>query len=140
MKRNTEELLNILKNTSDINTYLSKENDNVDSISLPEYLKNLCSEKNLSPAKCIKLSGLDRNYAYQIFSGSKKPARDKVLALCFGFSLTLDEIQSLLKTTGYPILYAKNKRDSIIIFAVQRGYSIRDVNELLYEMGMELIE
>lgn len=140
MKRNTEELLNILKNTSDINTYLSKENDNVDSISLLEYLKNLCSEKNLSPAKCIKLSGLDRNYAYQIFSGSKKPARDKVLALCFGFSLTLDEIQSLLKTTGYPILYAKNKRDSIIIFAVQRGYFIRDVNELLYEIGMELIE
>lgn len=110
---------------------------NVNTISLLDYLTY---KKNLSPAQCIKLSGLDRNYAYQIFSGAKCPARDKVLALCFGFSLSLDEIQNLLKTTGYPILYAKNKQDSIIIFVIQRGCSITNVNELLYEMGMELIE
>ncbi len=107
---------------------------------LLEFLSNLCKQRSFSPAQCIKRSGLDRTYAYQIFSGTKRPARDKVLALCFGLSLSLDEMQSLLKTTGYPILYAKNKRDSVIIFAVQRGYSIIEVNGLLYEMGMELVE
>lgn len=140
MKKATEELLKILKNTPDMETYLSQEKDNINTIVLAEYLEDLCKEKNISKAQCIKNSGLDRNYAYQVFSGTKYPARDKVLALCFGFSLSLDEMQTLLKTTGYPILYAKNKRDSVIIFAVQRGYSIIHVNDLLYEMGIELIE
>lgn len=140
MKKTTEELLKILKNTPDMGTYLSQEKDNINTIVLAEYLQKICKQKNVSKAQCIKQSGLDRNYAYQVFSGTKYPARDKVLALCFGLSLSLDEIQNLLKTTGYPILYAKNKRDSVIIFAVQRGYSIINVNELLYEMGMELVE
>lgn len=140
MKKTTEELLKILKNTPDMGTYLSQEKDNINTIVLAEYLQKICNQKNVSKAQCIKQSGLDRNYAYQVFSGTKYPARDKVLALCFGFSLNLEEIQNLLKTTGYPILYAKNKRDSVIIFAIQRGYSIINVNELLYEMGMELVE
>ena len=140
MKKTTEELLKILKNTPDMGTYLSQEKDNINTIVLAEYLQKICKQKNVSKAQCIKQSGLDRNYAYQVFSGTKYPARDKVLALCFGLSLSLDEIQNLLKTTGYPILYAKNKRDSAIIFAVQRGYSIIHVNDLLYEMGIELIE
>lgn len=140
MKKSTEELLNILKNTPNLDTYLSQENENVVTISLADYLRNLCITKNISAAQCIKHSGLDRTYAYQIFSGAKHPVRDKVLALCFGFSLSFEETQSLLKATGYPILYAKNKRDSAIIFALQRNCSLTDANELLFEMGMELIE
>lgn len=140
MKKSTDELLNILKHTPDLNTYLKEEENNLVSCSLPNYFSRLCSEKNISPAQCIKTSGLDRTYAYQIFSGDKTPSRDKVLALCFGFHLSFDEIQSLLKSTGYPILYAKNERDSVIIFALQRNCSLTDLNDLLFSMGYELIK
>jgi hypothetical protein len=139
MPKSTEELLKILKNTPDLNTYLSEEKENIASLSLADYLNNLCVQKNISPAQCIKKTNLARTYAYQIFSGQKHPDRNKVLALCFGFSLSLDETQNLLKTTGYPILYAKTKRDSVIIFGLQRNCSLTDVNELLFEMNMELI-
>lgn len=140
MKKSTEELLSILKNTPSLDTYLSQENENIVTTSLADYLKELCAIKNISPAQCIKCSGLDRTYAYQIFSGTKHPIRDKVLALCFGFSLSFEETQNLLKATGYPILYAKNRRDSAIIFALERNYSSIDANELLFEMGMDLIK
>lgn len=140
MKKNTEELLHTLKNSPDLDTYLSQEKNNLITNTLPDYLKTLCEEKNISKAQCAKASGLDRTYVYQIFSGAKHPTRDKLLALCFGFSLTLEETQSLLKSTSYPILYAKNKRDSAIIFALERKYTLIELNELLFEMELKLIE
>lgn len=139
MKKSTEELLTILKNTSNLDTYLSQESESVTHASLPDYLKDLCTRKNISRAQCIEHSGLNRTYGYQIFSGDKHPERNKLLALCFGFPLSFEETQSLLKATGYPILYAKDRRDSAIIFALQRNYTVIDTNELLFEMGMELL-
>lgn len=139
MQKSIEELLNILKNTPSLEAFYSEEKENISTLSLADYLNNLCVQKNISPAQCIKKTNLARTYAYQIFSGQKHPDRNKVLALCFGFSLSLDETQNLLKTTGYPILYAKTKRDSVIIFGLQRNCSLTDVNELLFEMNMELI-
>ncbi len=140
MKKNTDELLNILKHTPNLDTYLKEETENITSCSLLDYLNRLCLEKNITPAQCIKTSGLDRTYSYQIFSGVKTPARDKVLALCFGFGLSLTEIQSLLKSTGYPILYPKNKRDCVIIFILQRNCSLTDLNELLFDLGYDLLK
>lgn len=139
MKKSTQELLDILKHAPNLNSYLSEEEENITACPLHDYLNQLCAEKNLTPSHCIKGSGLDRTYCYQIFSGAKTPARDKVLALCFGFGLSLDEIQTLLKSTGYPILYPKNERDSIIIFALQRSCSLTDLNELLFGMDQPLL-
>lgn len=140
MKKSTDELLRTLKHTPDLTTYYEKEEENISSCSLSDYLNRLCVEKNISPAECIKASGLDRTYAYQIFSGTKKPTRDKVLALCFGFGLSFEDIQTLLKSTSYPILYAKNERDSAIIFVLQRNGSLTDLNELLFSLGYDLIK
>lgn len=140
MKKSTDELLNILKHSPDLNTYYEKAAENISFLSVSDYLNKLCAEKNVSPAYCIKYSGLQRNYAYQIFSGKRIPTRNKLLALCFGFQLSLDETQTLLKSTGYPILYAKNERDSAIIYALQRKCSVTDLNELLFHMNLELIK
>lgn len=140
MKKSTDDLLKILKHTPDLEDYLTKEEENILSSSLHEYLTKLTLEKNISTAQCIKASGLDRTYGYQIFSGAKTPTRDKVIALCFGLQLTFEETQTLLKSNGYAILYAKDKRDSAIIFALQRHTSLMDTNELLSDMGLKLIE
>ena len=139
MKKSTEELLQILKHTPDLETYLSNEQDNLKDIPLPEYLNNLCIEKNITRAQCTRQSGLDKGYGYDIFSGTKHPTRDKLLAICFGFSLSLDEVQNLLKISAYPILYAKDRRDSAIIFSLQRNYSLVITNELLFDMGLAII-
>ena len=140
MKKSTDELLKVLKHTPDLQNYLTDEKENILSASLHEHLAQLLLEKNISMAQCIKDSGLDRTYGYQIFSGTKTPARDKVLALSFGLHLTFEETQSLLKANGYAILYAKDKRDSAIIFALQRSQSLVSLNELLFDMGLELIK
>ena len=106
---------------------------------LSEYLSDLIKTKDLKKAEVILESGLERTYAYQIFSGKKTPARDKLLALAIGMKLTFDEVQNLLKVNGYAQLYPKHKRDNIIIFAFYKGQNMWDLNDNLYAMGEELI-
>jgi len=54
--------------------------------------------------------------------------------------LSFEEIQALLKATGYPILYARISRDSIIIFALQHNITLTDTNELFFDSGYSLIQ
>lgn len=140
MKKSTEELLKILKNTSDISDYLEGQQENLNAESLPDTLNSLLEKKSISKSQCIQKSGLDRTYCYQIFSGVKRPSRDKLLALCIAMQLTIEEVQGLLKQAGYAILYPKNQRDSVLLFAFHRKLSLTDTNELLFEMDLPLIQ
>ena len=65
--------------------------------------------------------------------------RDKVLLLCLGAAFSFEEVQTLLKQTGYPMLYARIARDSAIIFAFRQHMSPIDTNELLYELLFALL-
>jgi len=140
LKRNTQELLEILKSTPKIENYLSNFPEVKEKEPLPSSLKALLMKKNVKKSQCIQDSGLDRNYAYQIFSGGRTPSRDKLLALCLAMHLTIEEVHTLFCSTEYPDLYPKNQRDSVIIFALQKQLSVSDTNNLLYELNMELLD
>ena len=100
MKKSTEELLKILKNSS-LDTYLKNNNGEMIENPICDYLTAIIDERNLSKAEVIRNSYIQTNYAYQIFSGLKVPSRDKLISLCFGLSLSIDEAQTLLKYAGY---------------------------------------
>lgn len=141
MAKSTGELLDQLKKTSDFSAYTEQNSEDfIEQLPLHTYLSNILIQKYLKKSVVIHDSGLDRGYAYDIFSGSKQPSRDKLLALCFCMQLTVDEVQRLLNSTGYPQLYARIERDSVIIFALQHHASLSDTNELLFEMGYPLLE
>ncbi len=140
MVKKTQDLLEILKGLAQPEDYIESEEDNLVKTELHEYIQNILDTKGISRGELIKNSGLDRTYTYQILSGAKSPSRDKVLAICFTLKLSFEEIQNLLKATGYPILYAIIKRDSIIIFALQHNITLTDTNELLFDSGYSLIQ
>lgn len=141
MKKTTGELLELLKKESDLEHYIDTVSDDlIKQIPLSDYLNTLIEEKGLKKSDVIHRAGLDRSYAYQIFDGQKKPNRDKVIALCLSMKLGTEETQRLLKQTGYPLLYAKFKQDSIILFGLQHTLSTMEVNDLLYEMKEPLLK
>ncbi|MCL2588428.1 MAG: helix-turn-helix domain-containing protein [Oscillospiraceae bacterium] len=107
---------------------------------LAEHLAQIIAEKQLKKSEIIDKSGIERTYAYQIMNGTKMPSRDKLLALLFGMQLSFEEAQTLLKVSGYAQLYAKNKRDNVIIFSLDKHHSILDVNETLFSMNEAIIE
>ena len=65
--------------------------------------------------------------------------QSKVLAFAFGLKLGLDDTDRLLKYAGYSPLYARNKRDAIIISAIDKKGSIFTVNEMLYDNGFKIL-
>lgn len=140
MSKNTQELLEILKNTHNLKTYIENEAKHFSSIPLSEHLEMLLQKHGLNKSQCIKDANLQRNYGYQIFSGERTPSRDKVIALCLAMHLSIEESHFLLCSNGYPDLYAKNKRDSILIFGITKGLSLMETNELLYEFEESILE
>lgn len=138
--KSTDELLNILKNSSSVEDYIEENFEDISDITFTEYLNQCMQKVNMTRAEIIERSNIQKNYGYQIFDGSKKPSRDKVLALCFAMSLSLDETNRLLKLSDHAILYPRIKRDSIIIFALEQSTSFIDANILLHEMNEAIIE
>ena len=98
--------------------------------------------KGLEKADVWRGSGLTKGYAYEIMSGksTKNFSRDKVIMLCFGLKLTVDEAQQLLKKSGYAPLYARDTRDSIIIFSLENHINIVSTNIKLGEYNLEILE
>lgn len=135
----TDELLKILNNETDITDFTAKYVNLLNPETLPEFLNTLLIEKGVSKSDVIKSSNLDRTYAYQIFSGTKSPSRDKIIALAFGFGLSSSECNRMLMLAGFSGLYAKSLRDSCIIFSLDRHQTILTANETLHNLGENIL-
>jgi len=141
MNKSTEELLRILKKNKYVWDYISNNEDEFLDMSLSEYFEYLINKKNLKKSEIIKKSNLNVQYAYQIFKGDKKnPSRNKILQLTFAIGLDYVETNRVLKIAGYNELYPRNKRDSIIIYAINNNMSLLECDDLLFELGEEVLE
>lgn len=137
--KTTEELKHEIKSTTDIDNYLKNNKKNLLLYNLPEYLNILLSQKGICKADVVRASLLDRAYVYQIFSGEKTPSRDKLIAIAFGLRLSDEETQTMLKLSKNRELYARDERDAIILFALQRNQSVYEVNDLLFDHGLKTL-
>lgn len=139
MDKDTSKLLEELKGCADFKKFYNENAGNIRNITLSEYLNILLNEKRLKKSDVIRNAEMSEVYAYQIFSGTRIPERNKLLCVAFGMGLDLNETQELLKISGYPQLYVKKPFDSIIIYALCKKLSVIETNELLYEYGLETI-
>lgn len=136
-ERLTEELLDELLSTSDLEGYL--ERSEAGHRTLSEYLNQLLAEKGLERSRVVRMANLNDTFGYQIFQGTRNPSRDKVLQIAFAMALTLRETNRALVAAGASELYCKDRRDAIIIFCLDRGCSLQKVNEELYRFGERTI-
>ena len=129
----TEELLQELLAAPDPQTFT--EAHGIGHRTLPEYLEQLLEQKQLRRADVVRAAGLNETFGYQIFKGQRHPSRDKVLQLALAMRCTLVETNRLLKAAGANELYCKDRRDAIMIFCIDRGYTRAQVDEELYRLG-----
>lgn len=106
---------------------------------LKSYINAILTEKGMSIADMQKKSCIDRTYIYQIMDGSKHPGRDKIIAMAIACGMTLPECQRALEIAQQGILYAKDRRDSLIIYAINKKMSIMDLNSLLEEYKLQAL-
>ncbi len=139
MQKDTSRILEELGLCPDFKSFYNENKNYMVSDSLSALLERLLKEKGLKKSVVIKKAELAEVYGYQIFSGLRVPERKKLLCLAIGMGLNLEETQTLLKCAGYSTLYVKIPFDSIVLFGVCKGLSVVEINELLYEYGLETL-
>lgn len=141
MNKSTEELMNILKNKKTYEEFFEEEIGELYFTKISDYLNMLITEKQLKKSEVIQRANLDKNYAYQIFNGTKSnPSRDKMIMLAFGMGLNLNETRKLLKLSQVRDLYVRDPRDSVIIFCLNKGNNLMETNEFLNNYGLDCLE
>ena len=135
-KVHTNTLMRRLFKANDLDAYMKGNEGQFRSPDFPALLRELCEERGLLPAHVIDKAQIERTYGHQLFNGTRRPSRDKVLQLAVGLGLDVDQTQKLLRAAGKSQLYPRLRRDAVILYGIQKGLSIADVQEGLAKYGL----
>lgn len=116
--------------------------NNTDAIQMPPfhtYISELCQVIDQVPECVIKQSSIERTYGHQLFNGTRRPSRDKVIQLAFGFGLDVDGTQELLKIAQKNPLYPRIKRDAAILYCINHHTSVMDAQDILHDLQLTLL-
>ena len=145
-EKTTDRLENTLRSTGadGLDKFFEDHIENLIDSDRPftEYMREKMREKGISQKDMFIAAGISEHYGRKLISGeSHTSERDKILRLCLGAHLTIDETQKALKLYGMSPLYARFGRDAVLIAAIGDGiYEIGDVDELLSAQGQEILK
>lgn len=138
-KIGTSTLFKRLFKTSNLEQFMKKNTGQMQLQSFSEYITKLCKNQGQVPERIIKRANIERSFGHQLFKGTRKPSRDTVLQLAFGFDADVDTAQELLKHAGMSALYPRIKRDAAIIYCLHNHFTIVETQSVLNELELPLI-
>lgn len=139
-KKSTDELMSQLTKNTNIDRYVKENESSFVNTPLSEMLNKIAQDKHIVKSEAFKRAEINDIYGYQLFSGNRRPSRDKLIALCIGMKLNLEETQNILKCSEFAQLYPKLKRDSIIISGINQEKSVFEINQVLYQFKEDVLE
>lgn len=104
-----------------------------------DYITDLAEARGEKPETIIRRSNLESSFGHRLFSGTRNPSRDTVLQLAFGFGLTSDETQLLMKVARVTALHPKVRRDAVIAYGLHHRLTLIETQQLLHDSGLPLI-
>ena len=135
----TEILKNRLLQSEDIEDFIETHHKNLSANTFKDYIYALIEHKGLKISEALNMAQMSESYGYQLFNGKRQPSRDKVIQLALGLGLSLSETNRLLKLSGKSELYVKEQRDAVFMFALNKKWSLFDVEELLLDRNLECL-
>lgn len=135
----TGTLFRLLFKTSNIKEFMEQNTGEMCLPSFSEYISGLCADRGEVPERIINRANIERSFGHQLFKGTKKPSRDTVLQLAFGFEADVDMAQELLKHAGMCALYPRVKRDAAIVYCLHHRFTIVETQNVLHDMKLPLI-
>lgn len=107
------------------------------ALPLKSHLLKLMGEKEMSNEDLGILANIGRSTVYKIMDGKQRPEQDVLLRMAFALELSGEETQQLLKAGHRALLTASRPRDIAIIFGLQNGLTLDEMDGILMERGME---
>ena len=131
-EKSTDDLSQEMMSQSSIDSYLRDNQPFFANQSVAELLAELYQEKGFSKAALARRAGMSEVYLHQVFAGRRNPSRDRLLCLCVGLEVTLEEAQRLLKLATYAPLYPRLKRDAIVSYGLVHRMTLGEINDKLF--------
>ena len=100
-QKSTNDLNQELMAQPNLDKYITENETHFTDVDISAFLLELYERCRLSKAELARQAGMSEVYLHQIFSGRRKPSRDRLLCLCAGLEAGLEDIQQLLKQAGY---------------------------------------
>ncbi len=141
IRRSSEDLKKLLKNahTRNAQDLLREEEDNfLSEKAFSSYMRELIRKKGIRQQDVFLLADIPERYGYKLISEEKHTRqRDVILRICYAAGFSLAETQKALRIYGMPELYARQKRDALLMIAFnEHTGSIIEVNAFLKENDM----
>lgn len=134
----TNQLLKSIKETK--SESLDDLMNQIPDLDFCEYMNQIIDSKHTTRGKVLACTTIQRNYGYQIFDGTKKPNKDKVIQLSLALRLNLHLTNNLLSLSNNGMLYPKVKRDALLIYCIEKNKSVYEANELLMEYELDILD
>lgn len=132
----TTQLITLLNQSTPLENIL----EIIPDLDFVSYLETCLEKKGLKKSEVIAQTNMQKNYAYQICNGTKKGSKDKIIQLALAMRLNLHDTNNLLSLSNNGLLYAKVKKDAILIYALQHHYNLFKTNELLIAHGFDALD
>lgn len=141
MAKRTNDLMEELSGQdTDLDRYFEENPTSFINVDIKEFWKNAVDTSSKTKSDIINKADMSYCYFYDVINGRKIPSKDKIIRIVLAMNLSLDDCQEALRISGKSALYPRIKRDSIIIYAINKGYSIYQTNDLLLEHGEEMLK
>ena len=128
----TNDMKESLMSAPDLDRFLAEHRADFAQEAAADHLNLLFSRKNVTKAALAKKACMSEVYLHQVFAGKRNPSRNRIICICFGLGASLEETQDFLKHCGHAQLYAKVKRDAIVIYGLVNGLDLNEVNDKLF--------
>ncbi len=138
-KGRTSALFRRIFNAKDLEEFMERNAHEMELPAFHDYITNLCKTTGQVPEQVIHRAGIERTYGHQLFNGTRKPSRDKVIQLAFGFKFDVEDTQTLLQIAQKNPLYPKIKRDAAIIYCITHHQDVFETQSVLDSLGLTLL-
>ena len=135
----TSELETKLSKSNSLETFLEENEDCFVSSDFVMLLGRIFESKGISKAALAKRAGVSDVFLHQVFAGRRKPSRNRLLCLCIGMQVTLEECQELLRSNKNVTLYAKSRRDAVIEYGLLHHMNLYEINDRLFMADEETL-
>ena len=127
-QKSTSELSRGLMSEANLDSYLVRNASAFSDQSVACLLEGLYQRAGMSKAALARQAGMSEVYLHQVFSGRRRPSRDRLLCLCISMKATMEETQEVLKGAAVAPLYPR----PAAAHPVDRAAFLADLAQALY--------
>lgn len=135
----TSTLFRRLLKADDIKDFIVKNEADLQLSAFHDYIEQLRNERGKKKSDIANSAAIEKAFCNQLFNGTRKPSRDKVIQLAFGLGLDLEGTQKMLQIAQKSPLYPRIKRDAAIIYCIDRFFNIDETQGLLHDLGLQIL-